>query len=131
MQQTLLASTITNDPGDDAEGDYSYFVPINYNYDEETEEPAACMTDSHVPGSKVTPAIQLKHRTDIDEFNAKFMANKGIMPTPTVITTFTGRRNYLSVQSQPESPGIRIPKFKDRADTPKSNEGISTPMQMY
>jgi hypothetical protein len=89
------------------------------------------MTDSYVPGSKVTPAIQLKHRTDIDEFNLKFMANKGITPTPTVITTFTGRRNHLSVQSQPESAGIRIPKFKDRAETPKSNEVISTPMQMY
>jgi hypothetical protein len=38
----MLASTITNDPGDSTEREYSNFIPIDYNYSEEEEEPDPC-----------------------------------------------------------------------------------------
>lgn len=52
IKNTLLQQTITNDPGDDAEGEYSNFTPLDYNYAEETEEPVPTTLDNYIPGNK-------------------------------------------------------------------------------
>lgn len=116
IQQTMLVSTITNDPGDSAEREYSNFIPIDYNYSEEEEEPDPCETDPHIPGSKMQAAASLKNRTDIEDFNQRFMANKGVMPIAVVSSitkqmSSSKRRFSISTITAADSPHMR-PKIR-------------------
>lgn len=45
----MLYSTITNDPGDNTGMEYTNFCPIDYNYQNESEEPRPSTKDRFFP----------------------------------------------------------------------------------
>ena len=50
MKYTMLYSTITSDPGDNAEVEYTHFSAIDYDYQEEAKEPVSSTKDRFFPG---------------------------------------------------------------------------------